>query len=250
MAESANYRRWKSSTKRLIKRGLGFICRLENDGTVTAYTSRFPEAWGYKQCEAYQRLMIKIMPELDAQFNRKRGAVAKKSSLFASLSATLSAVKSNDPEMKELDSASQFRTSGHWKNSMWQGTRYWFCARCGRTYWWVMDGCGRDRNGVPYVMCYHCFPPRPGRAVACGRGELTDDTSYGLNERPENTPPCEAGEAWEAMSLRSVEQRSWVALAAIAPTPEAAWRALPEYVRTQIKASGGMVGMPVKPGNR
>ena len=246
MEESAAYRRWKTSTKRLVKRDLGFVCKLDKNGSVTAYISRFPEAWGYRQRDAYFNLTLKIMPELDAQFSRKRGAVVKKSSLFASLSATLDAIKEPDKEMAELDSASQYRRGGHWKNSLWQGVRYWFCERCGRTYWWVMGGCGRDRNGVPHVFCYHCHPPRPGRAVACGRGELTEEAAqahYGGNAKLANTPPGEAEAAWEATHLLSVERRAWVALAATAPTPEAAWRAMPEYVRTQIKASGGIKGM-------
>lgn len=246
MEKSAAYLKWKTSTKKLIKRGLGFVCKLDKSGNVTAYISRFPEAWGCRQCDAYFNLTMKIMPELNAQFSRKREAVTKKSSLFASLSATLGAIKEPDKEMRELDSESQHQRGGHWKDSMMKGVKYWFCERCGRTYWWVMSGCGRDRNGVPHVFCYHCFPPQPGRAVACGRGELTQEAAqahYGGDAKLANTPPTEAGAVWEATPLSYVERRAWVALAATAPTPEAAWRAMPESVRTQIKASGGIKGM-------
>ena len=238
---STTYKKWKRATKRLIKRGLRFVCKLTADGELTAYTSEYPEKWTYEQRMAFERVTSKVRGEMASQFERRREEAVGGGSFFASLSKTVDAIKKPDPEMNELNSASARTQPGHWRAATWMGLRYWFCTRCGRTYWWVGSGCGRNVDGVPSVKCYHCHPPRPGQATACGRGEETEEAAAGFtggNHMLPNVPPAPAGEAWEAVDLRNTERRAWVARAATAPTAEAAWRCTPPDVRAKLRAAG------------
>lgn len=245
MENTSALTRWKTATKTLIRRGLRMVCRLDADGRLILYTTEFPPSWGYEQRSAYFNLTLRVMPLLAAQFERKRKATTVEGSFFASLDKTIKATLLPDGEMREYDSASLPPQPGHWPRAMWDGLRHWYCPRCGGSYWWIgTDGCGRNEDGVPCVSCCVCIPPSPGQAIACGRGVELDGerrvSTQGIGkldgERREPVPTVK-GE-WTPGYIRRAETRAWVAAAAIAPTPERAWRLTPPEVRRKLLAQG------------
>lgn len=206
------------------------VCRLDQDGRLILYITEFPPSWGYAQRSAYFDLTLKVMPLLAQQFERKRKHIPIEGSFFAALEKSVKGTMLPDGEMREYDSDSLPPQPGHWPNAMHQGLRYWYCARCGGHHWWIgASGCGRNADGVPCVNCCACFPPRPAQALACGRGEPIGD------EQPKDENiTLKNAEAWTPDYLRDAERRAWVVQAAIAPTPERAWRATPAEVRRKL----------------
>ena len=220
------------------------VCRLDQDGRLILYISEYPPSWGFAQCNAYFNLTMKVMPLLAKQFERKRQHVEIGSSFFAALEQSVKGTMLPDGEMREYDSASLPPQPGQWPNAIWQGLKYWTCSRCGGTHWWIpISGCGRNADGVPCVSCCSCFPPRPAQALACGRGEAFTD-----EQRKEENIKLPNVEEWTPSYLKHAERRAWVVQAAIAPTPESAWRLTPSEVRQKLlKLRQGYKGTDGRP---